>query len=379
MRRRTAAVLFGALLPSLAFAQPPAPINATAFAFPGGVPSPLSGTSAGVGLADRWLGDEPFDNPAVAPRRALVAAPLLLHISRQDLIADNREFSDQGTNFDFAGAWGALAIRRLAIAAYVAQPELRLEDNAYLVGRANSVGPSASVTHHASTRELRYGLGVSLPAGRARLGAALEWTERSDDYAYHEESGAPTAGDQEASFSGGAAGGQFGARAEWPWGKRSIELGAGARYLPRLDVDGTQQLDLALGSSSSSVHASRAAAWEGGLGVRVRTSENFRVLASAGGRDAQAWEGFDVTSGTRFEWKIAGEFHAAGDPWTIRFGGGQEQQDGVPEPRDGVFALGFSWQWPRVSLDAGLTHRTIARNGEPNSYDDRALLSLAIR
>src|SRR6266404_3351172 len=98
---RTMAVLAAvALLPSLALAQPPVPIDGARYAFPGAVPSPASAISAGLALADRWLGDDPFANPAIPSGRAIAVSGLARRVSRQDLRAENREFSDDAGYFD---------------------------------------------------------------------------------------------------------------------------------------------------------------------------------------------------------------------------------------------------------------------------------------
>src|SRR5262249_51749959 len=82
-----------------------ATVDGTRFAFPGAPVGPASAPSAAVALADRWLGERPFDNPAFAAKREIELSPLLLHVSRQDLRADNRNFADQGASIDAAGGW----------------------------------------------------------------------------------------------------------------------------------------------------------------------------------------------------------------------------------------------------------------------------------
>ena len=181
--------------------------------------------------------------------------PIYLKVSRQDLRAQNRTFDDQGGTVNLAGAWAALPIRRLALSAYYWQPVLRSEDNSYDVGTEVSVGPPARVTMKVDASEWIAGVGVSAPLGRTRLGAALEWTGRSDTYSTHEESGAPTSGDQSVDFSGHGMGGQFGVHTAFGKPDRPIELGAAARYRPSLDLSGTQQIDLLAGSSTAAVAA----------------------------------------------------------------------------------------------------------------------------
>ncbi|MBI1798245.1 MAG: hypothetical protein HYR73_00995, partial [Candidatus Eisenbacteria bacterium] len=236
--RRCCALLFGfALLPAIAIAQLPAPIDPSRYAFPGSVPAPASGTSAALALADRWLGDEPFSNPALPPRSRLSITPVFQRVSRQDLSSSNREFSDQGGSIDLAGAYASWKIHAVALAAYFGQPGLRIEDNAYTLGLGLVPGPSAIVTTSSTAREMRTGLGVSFPLGPGQIGLAGEWTQLQHRYEYHEESGSPAAGDQSVEFSGGAFGAVVGARAAWTLGARALELGAAVRRLPETPVD----------------------------------------------------------------------------------------------------------------------------------------------
>jgi len=378
MRRCLAAFLLAAFCPVSSLADPPQPIDGVRFAFPGAVPNPASATSAALALSDRWLGLEPFSNPA-APRRAIVAVtPMGQRVSRQDLRADNRDFSDAGGSFDLAGAWAGLPLGPVEIDAYFFQPELRAEDNSYTLGRLPQPGLAATVSTKSTAREMRAGFGASTDLGRTRVGAALEWTKRSDDYTVDEESGSPNSGTQDVTFDGDGLGAQFGARTTWSWGAHAVELGGAARFVPELSMTGHQHFELISGTSDADVSVTRASAWEGGLSLRAATAETFHVDAGIGGAGAQEWSGFGVTAGRRFEWKLGGEFHDARDPWTLRFGGGQEQQSGVPEPRAGVIALGLGWRLKSWSLDLGLTHRTLQRPGEPNSYDDRLLLGISV-
>jgi hypothetical protein len=95
-----------------------------------------------------------------------------------------------------------------------------------------------------------------------------------------------------------------------------------------------------------------------------------------GGRSSQRWEGFDLSAGRAWEWKLGGEFDDPIDPWSFRFGLGQERQDGVPEPRADVLALGVGWHFEGAWLDLGVVHRTVKREASPNSFDDRVVLTL---
>src|SRR5712692_928819 len=75
-------------------------VDPTLFAFPGAPTSPPSAASAGVALADRWLGGQPFGNPALEAPRGAELSPAIVHISRQDLRAANRNFDEQSAFFD---------------------------------------------------------------------------------------------------------------------------------------------------------------------------------------------------------------------------------------------------------------------------------------
>src|SRR2546426_11760406 len=98
-------------VPATSWAQPPDPINSTLVGFPGAASGPWSAASAGLALADRWLGDEPIGNPAAALPRAVSVSPLLLRSSRQDLRADNRRLDEQAAFFDAAGGWFGQSLR----------------------------------------------------------------------------------------------------------------------------------------------------------------------------------------------------------------------------------------------------------------------------
>ena len=102
--------LAGALLIA-ALARPaasdtPSPLASSLFAFPGATGHPASAVSAGLAMADRWLGDDPFENPAAAPGPGVALSGALLHVSRQDLRALNRNFDETPAFFDGAGLAG---------------------------------------------------------------------------------------------------------------------------------------------------------------------------------------------------------------------------------------------------------------------------------
>jgi hypothetical protein len=367
-------VALGALaVSSVALAQPPSPIPSEPFVFPSAVRSPASAISASVAMSDRWLGDEPFDNPALGTRSGISLSPLLQRVNRQDLRADNRDFDEESAFFDFAGAWIGAPIGPVMISAYGFQPGLRLERNAFARGELGAPGVQPGTLESSTTaREMVGGVSGSFRLGVLSLGAAAEGTFRNDRYETTETSGSPTSGTRSVDFSGSAFGYQVGARAEFastPIGP--VTIGAAGRYLPEIEVTGERHEDLLVGSLTEDVSATRAAGWEGGVSIEDQASPAFRIVAGSGGRTAQDWDGFGVTAGETFTWSVGGEYHDARDPWSVSFGGGQEQMSGSLESRAGMFGLGFGWISGDLRLDLGGLRRSIERNGEPNSYDYR--------
>ncbi|HKQ59552.1 MAG TPA: hypothetical protein VJY35_16945 [Candidatus Eisenbacteria bacterium] len=359
----------------------PTPLDPVLFSFPGSVTGPASGASAGVALADRWLGDEPFSNPAVAGGLELDLSGTLLHLSRQDLRARNRQYDETPAFFDGAGVAVSLPkFRGLTGAIYAFQPVLRRENSAFTRGRVApnpSDPPPATIESSARAREQRAGVALSFAVGPARIGAAAEWNRREDFYEVTERSGSPEAGTRRLELKGDAVGYQLGARMGSGFAMPgAFEVGVGLRYLPALAVDAPHTEELLTGSVNEVLHAERTSGWEGGVSARYVASPAFRAVAGVGGRSSQRWEGFDLSAGRGWEWKLGGEFDDPIDPWSFRFGLGQERQDGVPEPRADVLALGLGWHFEGAWLDLGLVHRTVKREASPNSFDDRVVLTL---
>lgn len=372
-----AAGVMAALAPAPARAVLPSPLDAGLWSFPGASPAPASAVSASLGLSDRWLGIQPHDNPAASPPRGVAVSGALLRMSRQDLRAENRSFSERGAFIDFAGASVSVPFGAYALAAYAHQPLLRLEDNAFSTGVAGGPVSPAVVLSNGSARELRVGLAVSRGHGRWRAGVAGEWQRRSDVYEREERSGSPDQGFRRVDFKGDGFGGQAGVTyGEDRPARGAFAAGAAVRYAPAISAEGEQRFELLSGDSLAVVSVERAAGLEGGVSASFRTAATFRVLAAAGSRAARDWDGFGVTSGTSFQWSVGGEFHDARDPWTLRFGGGQEFEDDVPERRAAQFGLGLGWQFEGARLDLGLLHRALRRDGRPTSYDDRLLATI---
>lgn len=373
---RAAAMLLLFSAPA-ADAAPPDPIRTDLFSFPGAVAHPASAASAGTALADRWLGDEPFWNPAIANGRAAVVSGLLLRVNRQDLRADNRHYDEQPAFFDAAGAWVAFPLRPVTLGVYVFQPVLRLEDNAFERGILASPTPPAIVHSNTSMREVRGGVVTALGLGRARAGVAVEWTYRSDRYQTTEQSGAPDEGTRSAEFSGQAPSGQAGARVDFgDLEKPAFSVGAGLRYLPELTVDGEQRWDLLSGAGSATLSARREAGIEGGFSLRWAATPALELLAGGGGRTAQEWQGFDVTSGASSSWSAALRYHDPLEAWTVRFGLGREQQGDAPESNAGVIGLGIGWNLDQTLIEVGVVRRSLERSDQPTSFDDRVVVSV---
>ena len=110
----------------------------------------------------------------------------------------------------------------------------------------------------------------------------------------------------------------------------------------------------------------------------MRPTPALGLVAGVGGRSAQAWRGFGVRNGAGMTWSAGTEFHDARDPWTVRFGLGQEIVRGVPEPRAGIVSLGFGWSFGAVRTDLGVLRRSLQRADEPTSADDRVVGSLEV-
>jgi hypothetical protein len=375
--RRCAGALLALLLltaPTAGRAQP-ALLSDPTLAFPGAYPTPPNAVSAARGYADAWLGATPWSNPAV-PTTAWSAELSLfaLHIGRQDLRADNRNYDEVSV---FLGGGGVALVApigaRMALHAYAWRPESRMEENTYTVGDGTdpTVTP-ATVTNRVEVHESRAGAGIAATFGDLRAGAAIELTARDDFYRRIEQSGSPVAGTRELAFDGTAVGGQAGLH--WGHGaspKGRIEIGAAVRLLPELEVSGEEVDDLAIGTTTTPASAIRESGWEGGLSAAYGVGEAVRLLAGFGGRTAQAWEGFGVEAGVATHWSVAADVHDARDPWSLHIGFGRGTQDGVPEPSCSVFGLGGDWDFGSVTASAAVIRRGLQREGKPTSHDDR--------
>jgi hypothetical protein len=266
----------------------------------------------------------------------------------------------------------------IAVFAYGHQPVLRREENAYLTG-PQSASP-APVENSATAREMRGGLGVSAGWKRMRFGLAGEWTYRTDDYLTNDKSGSPLSGSSDVRFSGSGVGGQAGARIDFgpADGAGAFTVGTALRWVPEMKMDGDEASKLVTGGTNGTVHVTRTAGVESGLSARWAATAQTRLLGSAGLHTTQEWKEFGVTRGGGARWGLGVEFHDARDPWTLRFGVGQETQRGTSEPRAGVVGLGIGWKIETTVLDVGAVRHTFSHLGGATSYDDRVMATVAM-
>ena len=374
-----ALLAFAILVAQPAHAATPPPLDGVRFAFPGGLRSPANAISAGIGMADRYL-DDVANNPAAGIERGVIASPQFVRVSRQDLSAANREFYQRAASFDFAGASLSIPFRHLDVTLFAWQPMLRTENTSYTVGNKASVTSPAQVTNDATARELRAGLALGFGRGDMRFGVSGEWSHRDDDYRTLEVSGSPGAGTREATFTGDAIGGGVGMTwAKHPERAHGWRLGVAAHSVGALDATGSSVATLYSDTSKVAVKVTRDATWDAGATARWALTPLSGVYATLGARGPQKWDTFGVQTRTASDWSVGIDFRDTETPYAFRAGVGQEVQPGAPEPRAALIALGFSFYSGETVFDIGITHRTLARNNQPNSSDDRLVGSVRVK
>ncbi|MBI5170440.1 MAG: hypothetical protein HZA61_13205 [Candidatus Eisenbacteria bacterium] len=367
----------------LGFAVPcaagmPSPLTAARFAFPGSVVTPASGASAGLALADRWIAEDVAVNPAARPGRGLTLSPQLVRVSRQDLSAANREFEQVDLNVDFAGAQLSLPVRGFTWSLYASQPQLRVENQSFVLGRSGSTGPSATLQYDGSTRETRGGVAVA-KGERVRWGAAVELTSRDDQYQVLETSGSPDAGLRDLTWSGSAFGGAFGLRWERrPNERGGLVVGGGLRLLAPLSVTGTELAELTSGDSRRDFEAERGSTYEAGLSARWTLSPESGVYASGTQRGAEKWDAFGVGAAAGQAWAAGIDYLDPEAVWGGRVGVGLDVQPGTPEPRAKSVGVGIAYHSGETVVDLGVLHRAIARPASPTLSDDRIVASVRV-
>lgn len=376
--------LLAALL-ALCSARPvsaaPSPYDPARFAFPGAVPSPATAASAALVGADRWVTPVAGGNPAAAPEaQVIVLSPLLQRISRQDLSAANRDFSQTTAFLDAASGQWAVRSRDWSLRLEASQPVLRRETSTFSVGLGDGGPPPAQVQVDAESRELRAGLIVGRTIGDWRLGLAGEWTRRDDRLATTEVSGSPDAGQRTLTFDGASVGGALGAMwSRTPAARWGTEVGATLRHVGAIDAPFESESDLLSGRTTAAGEATRDATWEAGLGMRLTVDERGgHAWASLEARGAERWSGLDLETRAASSWRVGYSYRDARTPWTLRLGFGQDVQPGAPEPRATAVGLGLGWQDGDFGVDLGATHRSVRRGDAPTEGDIRLVASVTI-
>src|SRR5204862_4179012 len=76
-------------------AQVPPPISSGMFSLPGAYQQPPSAAAAGMALANEWIGDSPYPDPAVPGGNGPIGAPVQLRAGRPDVRAGNQRHGEQ--------------------------------------------------------------------------------------------------------------------------------------------------------------------------------------------------------------------------------------------------------------------------------------------
>ncbi len=375
---RAAACLAAAcLLAPAARAAAPAPLSnpAYGFALPGDQPAAANATSAGLSLADRWLGDSPYENPAAKPFKGIEASPLFQRVNRQDLAATNRSAVQNKGYPDVAGGSLGFTLGKWGMSLYAWQPVLRLEQLNYSSG---PIATPAQIDQEALQRELRGGLALSRECGaNLRIGVAGEYLYRSDSYTTNEQSGSPFAGTRTLEFTGTG----FGASAGFVYQKDIDQpmgswLGGAVHYNSDLDVTGTLDEQLTAGPNHADVAVTRKSEISGGLSARVNVAPATRIVAGVSGRSGAEWTQWGLKADPGISYGLGLDWKDSELPWGARFGVGQESNPGALEEKSGLLSAGFTWVSGDLVLDAGILHRNLARKGFAHSADDRLVASV---
>ena len=385
IRRLAAALAVVLTLAPVAHAQSPAWLFNPSYGFPlpGHQAAPSSASSAGVALADRWLGETSFENPAAALPKGMTlqASPLFQRVNRQDVVSLNRGAKQTMGYPDAASGLFGVGRGPLGLAVFAWQPVLRLEQLSYESGPLLT---PAQVSQQALQRELHAGVAVSYQVQDAlRLGVSGTYVRRDDSYETHEQSGSPLSGDRTVGFRGNGFGASLGVvytkDPEQPWGST---IGAAIRWDGDLSLKGHADENLLTGDTTYAIATTRKSAISGGVSGRVLVSPSTWIVAGLSRNAAESWSGFgtsDVTSDAGLGFGIGLIWKDAEMPWGVRFGLGQETSPGARETKSGLASAGFNWVSGGVQLDLGVMHRNLAREGGfPRSADDRILATVRV-
>lgn len=373
----TAAALALTVFPVRAQSPPP-PLGNPAYGFPipGDYVTPSTAATAGLALADRWLGKSIYENPAAIVPMGVEVSPVYQRTSRQDISSVNRDFDQTFGYIDLAGMSLSFPTGKWGLVLYGWQPVLRLEEQTYTAGPL--VSP-AEVRQLDSQREIRGGVAVSRGFGAFRAGVSGEWVHRDDNYETHTQSGDPLAGDRVTGFKGDGYGVSGGVLYEKnPDQVKGLWVGASARYGGEIPLTGTVEQHLAVGDTTYGFDATRGSEWSGGISARMTVSPATRVVLGLSGRSGQAWDDFGVETTSGGGWSAGLDWKDDELPWGARFGVGQEWDPGALEKEAGLLSIGFTYVSGTLVMDFGLMHRNLAREGFANSADDRAVLTVKV-
>ena len=374
---RCAAVLVFIASAARAQTVPPPPLADSSFAFPvpGDYVTPATAASAGLALADRWLGSSVYENAAANVPRGIEVTPVVQRTSRQDLSSSNRSFEQTFAYFDLAGLSLSLPAGKWGLVLYGWQPVLRLEEQTYTTGP--QLAP-AQVRQLDTQREVRAGGAVSRGFGELRLGVAGEWVHRDDKYESHTQSGLGH-DDIVTDFKGdgyGVGGGvTFAKDTSRVWG---YTVGGAAHYSAEIPLTGSVTQDLAVGDTAYTFTATRGSEWSGGLSGRVMVSPATWVVIGLSGRTGQTWDGFGLETTSGGGWSAGLDWKDDELPWGARFGVGQEWNPGALEKQTGLVSIGFTYVSKGLVMDVALFHRNLDREGFAHSADNRALVSVKV-
>lgn len=366
-----ALALLSAAVPSRGAAALPDPIDRRdLFAFPSTVTSPGDATSAGLALSDLWLGTSVFANPAAPLRRGVALSPVLLRVNRQDLRAVFHDYNETSAFVDGGGAQLGASYGRWSAAAYAWQPVLRHGESGYDGAAPGQPPQLANLSEQ--QRETRAGAAVSHGTDALRIGAALEWWQRTEDDFLDDQAG-PAQGTHESKLTAHGVSPRVGVRMMLgAGGRHPVIMGASAASVPASDVDVHTSVLLTDASQSydTTWTAHRGSHWEAGLSARVAVTPEFGVLGGVGGASSYDWGTLGVTTGAANTWSLGVEYHDHETPWTARAGYGQQSTTGTPEPRAGMFGLGLGWKLEGFDLDLAALRHSLQRPGKPTSTDD---------
>ena len=377
LMRAAACLAVACFLAPAARAAAPPPLSNPAFGFPlpGDQPAAANAASAGLSLADRWLGDSPYNNPAAKPFKGVEASPLFQRVNRQDLASTNRSTIQNRGYPDVAGGSIGFALRQWGVSLYAWQPVLRLEQLSYSAG---PISTPAQIDQEALQRELRGGVAISRGFGtNLRLGVAGEFVSRNDSYTTIEQSGSPFAGTRVLEFSGTGIGASAGFTFEQAADQiGGSSFGAAVHWNADLDLTGTLDEQLVAGNTKTDVAVTRTSEISGGFSGRVLVAPATRIVVGISGRSGAEWSEFGFKSDPGLSYGIGLDWKDAELPWGARFGVGQESNPGALEEKSGLLSAGFTWVSGDLVLDVGLMHRNLARDGFSHSADDRAVASV---